>query len=200
VPDSESRLITQAVEGDRDALAQLLRTHGPRLRQHLQISRTWRDSLDVDDVLQVTYFEAFLRIRQLVTRDPAAFARWLRTIADNSLRNAIKELGRSKRANPRRRVRSLTPDESTALLLERVARTSMTASRIVTNRESQEVLRQAIARLPRTYRTVVELCDLEGKSPAEVGQELGRSAGAVHMLRARAHHRLAEILGSRSRI
>jgi RNA polymerase sigma factor (sigma-70 family) len=200
VAEPEGKLIAQAVAGDRDALAQLLRTHGPRLRQHLQISRTWRDSLDVEDVLQVTYLEAFLRIRQLVAREPTAFARWLRTIAENNLRNAIKELGRSKRANPRRRVRSLTPDKSTALLLERVARTSMTASRVVTNRESQEVLRQAIARLPRTYRTVVELCDLEGKSPAEVARTLGRSAGAVHMLRARAHHRLAEILGSRSRI
>jgi RNA polymerase sigma-70 factor (ECF subfamily) len=200
VAEPEGKLIARAVQGDRDALAQLLRTHGPRLRQHLRISQTWQDSLDVEDVLQVTYLEAFLRIRQLVTREPAAFARWLQTIAENNLRNAIKELGRSKRANPRRRVRSPMPDESTALLLERVARTSMTASRIVTNRESQEVLRQAIARLPRTYRTVVELCDLEGKSPAEVGRELGRSAGAVHMLRARAHHRLAEILGSRSMI
>ena len=198
--EPEGKLIARAVEGDRDALTQLLQKHGPRLRQHLHINRTWQGSLDAEDVLQVTYLEAFLRIRQLVTREPAAFARWLQTIAENSLRNAIKELGRSKRANPRRRVRSLTPDESTALLLERVARTSMTASRIVTNRESQEVLRQAIARLPRTYRKVVELCDLEGKSPAEVGRELGRSAGAVHMLRARAHHRLAEILGSRSRI
>jgi RNA polymerase sigma factor (sigma-70 family) len=199
VPESESRLIARAVEGDRDALTQLLHKYGPRLRQHLRISRTWRGSLDAEDVLQVTYLEAFLRIRQLISREPAAFARWLRMIAENNLRNAIRDLGRNKRANPRRRLRSPTLDESTAQLLERVARTSMTASRIVTDKESQEALRQAIARLPRTYRTVVELCDLEGKSPAEVGRTLRRSAGAVHMLRARAHHRLGEILGSKSR-
>jgi RNA polymerase sigma factor (sigma-70 family) len=199
VAESDSSLISRAVEGDRDALAQLLRTYGPRLRQHLRISRTWRGSLDAEDVLQVTYLEAFLRIRQLISREPAAFARWLRMIAENNLRNAVKELGRDKRANPHRRVRPPTLDESTVLLLERVARTSMTASRIVADKESQEALRQAIAQLPRTYRTVVELCDLEGKSPAEVARTLRRSAGAVYMLRARAHYRLGEILGSKSR-
>jgi RNA polymerase sigma factor (sigma-70 family) len=197
VAESDSSLIARAVEGDRDALTQLLHKHGPQLRQHLHISPTWRAFLDIEDVLQVTYLEAFLRIRQLISREPAAFARWLRMIAENSLRNAIKELGRDKRANPRRRLRSPTLDESTALLLERVARTSMTASRIVRNKESQEALLQAVARLPRTYRAVVELCDLEGKSPAEVARTLGRSAGAVHMLRARAHQRLGEILASK---
>jgi RNA polymerase sigma factor (sigma-70 family) len=199
VAETDGRLIEQAVQGDRDALTQLLHKYGPRIRQHLRISRTWQDSLDVADVLQVTYLEAFLQIRRLICREPSAFARWLRMIAENNLRNAIRDLRRDKRANPRRRLRSPTPDESTALLLERVARTSMTASRIVTDQESQEALRQAIARLPRPYRTVVEMCDLQGKSPAEVSRTLRRSPGAVHMLRARAHDRLREILGSRSR-
>ena len=197
--ESASSLIAQAVQGNHDALATLLRKHGPRIRQHLRISRTWRGSFDADDVLQVTYLEAFLRIRQLISREPAAFAAWLRTIAENNLRDAIKELGRGKRANPRRRVRPPTLDQSTVLLLERVARTSMTASRIVVGKEAQEALRQAVAQLPQTYRTVVELYDLEGKSPTEVSQTLRCSAGAVHMLRARAHDRLREILGSESK-
>ena len=199
VAESESNLIAQAVEGDRDALTTLLRKYGPRLRQHLRISRTWRGWLDAEDVLQVTYLEAFLRIRQLISREPAAFAGWLRTIAENNLRDAIRELGRDKRANPRRRVRPPTFDESTSLLLEKVARTSLTASRIVVGKEAQEALRQAVAQLPQTYRKVVELYDLEAKSPAEVTRVLGRSTGAIHMLRARAHDRLREILGSESK-
>ena len=139
--ESDSSLIAQAVEGDRDALTTLLRRHGPPLRQHLRISRTWQGCLDADDVLQVTYLEAFLRIGQLISREPAAFAAWLRTIAENNLRDAIRQLGRGKRANPRRRVRPPTLEESTVLLLERVARTPMTASRIVVDREAQEALR-----------------------------------------------------------
>ncbi len=198
VAKSDSSVIARAVEGDRDALTTLLRKYGPRLRQHLRISRTWRSWLDAEDVLQVTYLEAFLRIKQLISREPAAFAGWLRTIAENNLRDAIRELGRGKRANPRRRVRPPTFDESSVMLLEKVARTSMTASRIAAGKEAQEALGQAVAQLPQTYRKVVELYDLEGKSPAEVSRALGRSAGAIHMLRARAHDRLREILGSES--
>ncbi len=197
--ESDSSLIAQAVEGDRDALTTLLRRHGPPLRQHLRISRTWQGCLDADDVLQVTYLEAFLRIGQLISREPAAFAAWLRTIAENNLRDAIRQLGRDKRANPRRRIRPPTLDQSTVLLLERVARTSLTASRVVAGKEAQQSLRQAVTQLPQTYRTVVELYDLEGKSPAEVGRALGRSTGAIHTLRARAHDWLREVLGPESK-
>lgn len=196
--ESESNLVAQAVKGDRDALVVLLQTHGPPLRQHLHINRTWQGCLDVDDVLQVTYLEAFLRIGELISREPAGFAAWLRTIAEHNLRDAIKELGRDKRANPRRRIRHLTPDESTVRLLERVASTSMTASRITVGNEARMALLEAIGQLPETYQQVVRLYDLEGKSPAEVSQELGRSTGAIHMLRARAHGRLREILGTKS--
>jgi DNA-directed RNA polymerase specialized sigma24 family protein len=41
--------------------------------------------------------------------------------------------------------------------------------------------------------------DLEGRPVQEVAQALGRSPGAVYMLRARAHRRLSEIMGTASR-
>ena len=89
--ESDSSLIAQAVGGDRDALTTLLRRHGPPLRQHLHISRTWQGCLDADDVLQVTYTEAFLRIKCFRPADHDAFLRWLTRIAENTLRNAFVE-------------------------------------------------------------------------------------------------------------
>ena len=47
--------------------------------------------------------------------------------------------------------------------------------------------------------TVVRLYDIEGRSGPEVATTMGRSRGAVVMLRARAHDRLAELLGSGSK-
>ena len=41
--------------------------------------------------------------------------------------------------------------------------------------------------------------DLMGKPVAEVAAALGRSEGAVYLLRVRAHRRLADILGAKSR-
>jgi len=45
---------------------------------------------------------------------------------------------------------------------------------------------------------VVRLYDLEELPAAEIAQRMGRSAGAIHMLKARAHDRLVDILGSSS--
>ncbi|MBP7937722.1 MAG: sigma-70 family RNA polymerase sigma factor, partial [Phycisphaerae bacterium] len=48
--------------------------------------------------------------------------------------------------------------------------------------------------LPETYRRVVEQFDIEFRPPAEIARALGRSVGAVYMVRTRAHDRLREIL------
>ncbi|HEY3242379.1 MAG TPA: sigma-70 family RNA polymerase sigma factor, partial [Phycisphaerae bacterium] len=57
----------------------------------------------------------------------------------------------------------------------------------------------AIGKLPADYAKVVRMYDLEGRSVAEVAAAVGRSEGAVYMLRSRAHDRLRELLASASR-
>ena len=49
--------------------------------------------------------------------------------------------------------------------------------------------------LPEDYGRVVRLYDLQGLPIADVSRQLGRSSGAVHMLRARAHDQLRVLLG-----
>lgn len=63
--------VSRAVGGDADALTTLLKTHGPGVRRRLSIDPVWRTSFDLDDVLQVTYTEAFLHIDQLSGRGAA---------------------------------------------------------------------------------------------------------------------------------
>ena len=62
------------------------------------------------------------------------------------------------------------------------------------------MLNAALNTLPADYRTAVRLYDLEGRPVAEVAGTMGRSAGAVHMLRARAHERLRAFLGTPSKL
>src|SRR5262245_41546544 len=65
MPTLEVKSISAAVAGDRDALTRLLKKFGPQVRARLSISSSWQSVLDLDDVMQVTYMEAFLRIGQL---------------------------------------------------------------------------------------------------------------------------------------
>ena len=117
------------MHGDADALTALLREFGPPIRRELSISDKWRASLDAADVMQVTYLEVFLRIGQLKTREPGVFAAWLKRIAENNLRDAIRQLGRLKRPDPRRRVNPASYEKSQIALLEQLNCTSTSASR-----------------------------------------------------------------------
>lgn len=194
VPDSEVELVSRAVRGDADALTELLRTHGPRVRRSLRIASIWRALIEVDDVMQVTYLEAFLRIGQLVARTPAGFRTWLTRLATNNLTDAIRQLERQKRLNPRNQVHPLSADESVTALLGSLGATTTTVGGELVKREDHADLERALERLPETYRRVVRLVDLDGCPALDAAQQLGKSPGAIYMLRARAHDRLRELL------
>lgn len=198
--DREDDLLLQAQSGDTEALSRLLELHGAEVREFVarNLSPVWRSSLDADDVMQVSYLEAFLRIRTFVPRGAGSFVAWFQRIAQNNLRDAIRELERAKRPNPRRRAEIPRGDESYVALLDVVGLTTNTPSRNVALGEAATAIEQAVNLLPEDYATVIRRCDLQGTPVSEVAAEMGRSVGAVHMLRARAHERLREKLGTES--
>jgi RNA polymerase sigma-70 factor, ECF subfamily len=188
-------LLPRAVAGDREALTALLESHAPELRGVLgvELERVWQAQIDLDDLLQVTYLEAFLRVRKFAS-GPAAFRAWLLQIGRNNLRDAVKELSRAKRPDPRHRVQQ-TYEESCQDLLDLLSASATTPDRRAARAEMVGLMQIAIKALPNSYQRVVEMFDLQGQPAAEVAAVLGRSEGAVYMLRARAHDRLREVLG-----
>jgi RNA polymerase sigma-70 factor (ECF subfamily) len=191
-------LLTRAVGGDTEALSTLLAHVGPQVRAKLGIARRWQSNLDLDDVMQVAYLEAFLRIRSFVPNGMPAFAQWLLRIAENNLRDAVRALERMKRPPPDRRVPLQTGDESAVMLIEQLGVTTTTPSRQVAASELRSTLEAALELLPEDYARAIRLYDLEGLPIAEAATALGRSVGALHMLRARAHDRMREILAPES--
>lgn len=187
--------VISAVGGDVDALTGLLRECGPRLREQLSIDKRWQSVLDVDDVLQVTYVEAYLKIRNFTPGGPNAFGGWLRRIAENNLRDAIRALDAQKRPPPAAARQSRDSDTSLTSLLDSIGFAGATPSKDAARVELKTVLDAALAALPKDYAAVIRGYDLEGKPIEDVAAALGRSPGAVHMLRARAHDRLREMMG-----
>ena len=191
--------VASAVAGNKGALGDLLETFGPEVEAGLVISPIWRGSLDVADVMQVTYLEAFVQIRTFDPQRPDSFPGWLRRMAENNLRDAIRALEAKKHPSPRLQLDAYAGDASLALFDVLTAGVG-TPSRAARGNEAGDRLRRALQCLPADYARTVQLYDLEGRSIEEVTAALGRSPGAVYMLRMRAHERLRELLGAPSQI
>lgn len=190
--------IAAAVAGDTEALTALLHHFGPDVERSLQINPVWQPVLETSDVMQVTYLEAFLRISRFDPDRSDSFVAWLRRVAQNNLRDAIRGLERQKQPQPRNRIRPANHQDSMVGLYEMLEAESGTPSRQVRRDEACQVLESAIRLLPDRYGEVVRRYDLEAQTIQEVAEAMGRSPGAIHMLRARAHERLRQQMGSPS--
>lgn len=199
--ESEETLLDRARTGDAAALATLLEEAAVSLHAEIerQVSAKYRGLVDADDIVQVTCLEAFLRIRTFTPVGDGAFSAWLRRIAQNNLRDAIRELERDKRPPPGRRADWPTGEESYVALVDRMAATSVTASRVAARNEVKQAVDQALEQLPEDYAQALRHYEIEGLSGPEVAERMGRSHGAIRMLLARARERLAEVLGSDSK-
>lgn len=206
VNSTPEELLRKAVAGDAEALSALLREHGPAVQVRLNLQPQWRSMLEPEDVMQVTYLEAFMQIGRFEPKRGTSFEGWLNQIAQNNLRDAVRGLSRQKQLQPRDRVQLPASGggggggggDSYVGLLELLGTASATPSREAGRNETQLLIEQALHRLPADYACVIRLYDLEGKTISEVCAEMKRSSGAVHMLRARAHDCLRQLLGTES--
>ena len=190
-------LVSRAVAGDKDALSDLLQQFGPDVEAALFISPKWQGALDAADVMQVTYLEAFTQIRDFDPARAAAFPGWLKRIAENNLRDAIRGLEAKKTPPPHLKLDAHGGDSCLALF-DVVTSGGDTPSQIVRRDEARDRLSQMLRCLPPDYERTIRLYDLEGRPIDEVAAELKRSAPAIYMLRSRAHDRLRQLLGSPS--
>lgn len=188
--NTDESLIQAAKAGDEDALTALLERYGIVVRQGLRINPHGGGQVDLDDVMQVTYVEAFLGIRGFQPNGPGSFLAWLRRIAENNLRDALRKLDREERNLPR-----ATPDaDSYTTLVARLSGTSTTPSQAARRREIQDIVEACLRNLPPDYEKVLRLYELEGLSGPEVAAAMGRTHGAVRMLLARAREHLLQLL------
>jgi RNA polymerase sigma-70 factor (ECF subfamily) len=185
----------------RELFTRLFMEHGPAVMRWLapRIPQRFQALLSIEDVLQQSCTDAFLQFEQFLPRTDGSFGGWLGKIAERNLINALRMLKSDKRGGNRRQITPKSREDSFCALYEELTAGEGTPSRNVARGEARAALESSIRQLPEDYRMVVQMFDLDGKSAKEVAQALGRSPGAVYMIRARAHRWLGDLLGSRSR-
>ncbi len=195
--DDDRVLLYEAVGGNAEALSTLLQIHGPGARASIagQIPRKWQSVLSEDDVMQQTYTDAFLDITSFAPDEDGSFPGWLRRLTQCNLRDAIRMLKAIKRGGRTHRVECDDPAKSAVAFMTMLTASGTSPSQGAAGKEAESLLSDALAKLPPSYRIVVERFDLKGHDMESVALELGRSVGATYMLRTRAHDRLRRILG-----
>lgn len=168
-------LWTQARAGDRAAYDRLFALHSDRARMFIRarLGPQLREKLECDDVLQEAYLAAHRAFDQFQYTDEGSFTRWLCRIIDNRIRDLGDHFGALKRQAVDL---PLSDPTGPVTALDRV--------------EHRAKVARGLNELADDHRQVLLLRFFEGLSAEETAERMGRTAGAVRKLAARA---LAEL-------
>jgi RNA polymerase sigma-70 factor (ECF subfamily) len=169
-------------------------------RNYLRLlAQTWLDSglngkVDQSDMVQETLLKAHQRFEQFQGTTEAELATWLRSILARHLADVARRYhGASRQIGRERSLEDVLG--STSLALGKiVANAAASPSEMASKREAAVVLADALADLPDDYRDVIMWISLEEQDWETVAERMGRSAGAVRMLWARALKQLRPLI------
>src|SRR5262245_15160219 len=180
--DEELRLVAAAIGGDRVALERLLLANYDALAMQVaaRLPARLQATQAVEDILQVTFCQAFRDIGRFEQREDASFGNWLARLAENRLLDAIKQHDCAKRGGDVKHVTEAAADESRVLpLWDWIAADDTSPSSVIARDEALHALNVALAALPTDQRQAVQLRILEGKSLEDAAQIMGRTPDAI---------------------
>ncbi len=174
----DTRLVRRAQEGDSDAFRVLFDRHHNRLYNYMVYAVN--EAGDAADLTQTTFIKAWENLPRL--KNPNAFVTWLHRIAVN----VVKDYARKRKDTP---MTDIVEDYAAEHLDLPDSRTSNPET-AVADKQTSDVVRQAVASLPDNHRNVVVMHHLEGMEIAQIAQVLGVAEGTVLSRLARARETL----------
>ncbi len=189
-PTSTFGLIERFKRGDEEAFAQLFEKYRRRLAVlvHFKLSPEWQGTMEVDDVLQETFFAAAQDAGNFVYRAPGSFLSWLARIAEHIIIDEARARNRQKR-----RAAEMVRFRSESNPAGPEPADSNTPSRILAQEERVRALLGRLNALPANYREAILLAKVEGLSTAEMAERLGKSREQMAVLLHRAVEKFREV-------
>jgi RNA polymerase sigma-70 factor (ECF subfamily) len=178
-PLAPEQLLGRALQGDREALGQLLDAERPALHRLAERQLEGRIAVRVDasDVIQQTFLEAHRSFEQFAGQEVREWAAWLKGILDHKIASAIRDHTLLQKRNLGRE-RSLDDSQGGPTRDDLDAGHSTPSQKAIRGEEAER-LSKALAALPADQGEAVRLRHLEGWSLADIAQRLGRTPAAT---------------------
>ena len=171
---ADAALLQRLRGGDRSAWDELYRLHGERLYRFAY--RLAGNPHDAADLVQETFARVVPRLAEL---DPEGVD--VGAYLGRSLRNVfLHGVERGRRVE----LRDEVPEPCGAAPIE------LDPERAALLGDQRDQVRRAVTRLASRQRLALTLCDVDGRTYAEIGRELGIGENAVAQLISRARQRL----------
>lgn len=186
---TDESLIDRFKSGDATAFEALFERHADRVYGFAQ--RMCGHAEDAQDVVQETFMAALKGLKEF--RKQSRLSTWLYKVASSvCLKKRRKRKGEPKQTLS---IENFIPDTAGHGRALQIPDWSSLADDKVYNKQLSGMLREAILELPREYRIVLVLRDMEGLSARETGRALGISVAAVKSRLHRARLFVRERLG-----
>ncbi len=195
---SPEDLLACARNGDHDSLSVLLDVYRNYLRllARTQIDMRMRIKIDPSDLVQETLLEAYQGFAEFRGRTTNEMLSWLRQILVRNLTDNFKSNRTQKRDINREQSLDVAMEQSSQDLASALCTPSSSPSQRVSREEQAVQLADALAKLPKDYREIILLRQIECLSFDEVAERMNRKNGAVRMLFSRALDRLRHEMGA----
>jgi RNA polymerase sigma factor (sigma-70 family) len=177
----DKTLIEMVVAGHRECFSVLMDRHVGAVRNYLRA--LVRNPSDLEDVVQNTFMKGWFGLSTF--RFQANFRTWLMSVAWNE---ALILYRRSKSR----------PSCPVMVDLETFPSKSESPHQAFTRSETRFRIRTAVQRLPRKYRDVVVLCDLEELTLRETATQLNASLSLVKTRLFRARRMLSAAMNEQA--
>ncbi len=176
-PEPTRILVEKARDGDRAAFDTLVAKFRSRLRSRVE---SWSQfqlgpRLDVDEVLQDTFIQAFRGLARFEWQhDDDAFFRWVCGVAKNVIAGSARDARRAARK------------AGNQVDIGDLPTAGPTPSQVLQRGERFDRLRAALDKLSPDYRKVLLLSRLEGLTMRDIAERMDRTPNAVKHLISRA--------------
>jgi RNA polymerase sigma-70 factor, ECF subfamily len=184
--ENERALLAQLLVGDDDAFGLMVQLYGGRMLATAR--RFLNNEHDAQDAVQEAFASAFRALDKF--NGDALLSTWLHRIVVNA---ALVQL-RSKRRRGEQPIEKLLPrfDHDGEWIDDPATWTNSTE--ILDRRDSREMVRRCIARLPEKYRSVLMLRDIEELDTDETARSLAITESTVKVRLHRARQALKTLI------